>query len=72
MFFAIGQALRQQGGDALQSEVHQVAKETTLGVSEGRQEWLSCVQMAVTVCVSEAACVPPLSGPVWARQPGAV
>lgn len=42
MSFATGQALRQQGGDALQIEVHRVAKETTLGVSEGTQE-LSCL-----------------------------
>jgi len=32
---AAGQALRQEGGNALQSEVQRVARETTLNNSEG-------------------------------------
>lgn len=40
----IGQALRQQGGDALQREVQRVAKETSLRVSEGKSCFV-CVEV---------------------------
>lgn len=41
--FAAGQALRQQGGNALQSEVQRVARDTTLSISEG--ESCLCMKM---------------------------
>lgn len=50
MAFAAGQALRQQGGNALQSEVQRVARETTLNISEGERCCVWRVKSAGTVC----------------------
>ena len=67
MTFAVGQALRQQGGAELQSEVQRVAKNTTLAVSGGE---LSCTSDRYCACVTEwrtypsMVCLPPPPPPL--------